>query len=102
MTPVSLPPSFLSPDTESPGTVLPPEGPAWVSAAALHFAIQRAGKRTLRRGLERLRGPQEEASAAWSPCLPSKLLPSVLASQTFPSFSKDGREVWRFCHSNWK
>ncbi|KAM5297919.1 Fanconi anemia group A protein [Glossophaga mutica] len=50
--------SFLSPDAESPDAVLP--GPAWVSAAALHFAIQRAGKGSLRRGLERLRGPQEQ------------------------------------------
>ncbi|KAK1330595.1 hypothetical protein QTO34_010791 [Cnephaeus nilssonii] len=38
--------SLLSPDTESPDTVSPTPGPAWVSAAALHFAIQQVGKGT--------------------------------------------------------
>ncbi|XP_045674531.1 Fanconi anemia group A protein [Phyllostomus hastatus] len=52
--------NFLSSDTEPPDTVLPAGGPAWVSAAALHFAIQRAGQASPRRGLERLRGPPEE------------------------------------------
>ncbi|XP_036159204.1 Fanconi anemia group A protein isoform X2 [Myotis myotis] len=52
--------SLLSPDTESPDTVSPTSGPAWVSAAALHFAIQQAGKGSLRRGLERLHCPTEE------------------------------------------
>uniref|UniRef100_G1PNC5 FA complementation group A n=1 Tax=Myotis lucifugus TaxID=59463 RepID=G1PNC5_MYOLU len=52
--------SLLSPDTESPDTVSPTSGPAWVSAAALHFAIQQAGKGSLRRGLERLCCPTEE------------------------------------------
>ncbi|EPQ04625.1 Fanconi anemia group A protein, partial [Myotis brandtii] len=56
--------SLLSPDTESPDTVSPTSGPAWVSAAALHFAIQQAGKGSLRRGLERLRCPTEEARTA--------------------------------------
>lgn len=64
MTHVSLLPSLLSPDTESPDTVSPTSGPAWVSAAALHFAIQQAGKESLRRGLERLRCPTEEARTA--------------------------------------
>ncbi|XP_045431802.1 Fanconi anemia group A protein isoform X3 [Pipistrellus kuhlii] len=52
--------SLLSPDTEFPDTVSPAPGPAWVSAAALHFAIQQAGKGSLRKGLERLGCPTEE------------------------------------------
>ncbi|KAM7058376.1 Fanconi anemia group A protein isoform 2-T2 [Molossus nigricans] len=52
--------SLLSSDTESSDTVLPALSPAWVSAAALHFAIQQAGKGGLRRGLERLHCPREE------------------------------------------
>ncbi|XP_054426243.1 Fanconi anemia group A protein [Pteronotus mesoamericanus] len=52
--------SFLSPDTMPPDTVPTAAGPAWVSAAALHFAIQRAGKGSPRRALERLHSPQEE------------------------------------------
>ncbi|XP_036922347.1 Fanconi anemia group A protein [Sturnira hondurensis] len=52
--------SFLSPDAESPDTMLPAAGPAWVSAAALHFAVQRAGKGSLWRGLARLCGLQDE------------------------------------------
>ncbi|KAM8776511.1 LOW QUALITY PROTEIN: Fanconi anemia group A protein [Rhynchonycteris naso] len=51
--------SFLSPNTAS----LAP-GPAWVSAAALHFAIQQAGRGSLRRGLERLHCPREELLVA--------------------------------------
>ncbi|XP_036998687.2 Fanconi anemia group A protein [Artibeus jamaicensis] len=52
--------SFLSPDAESPDTMLPAAGPAWVSAAALHFAVQRAEKGSLWRGLERLCRLQDE------------------------------------------
>ncbi|XP_016067742.1 PREDICTED: Fanconi anemia group A protein isoform X4 [Miniopterus natalensis] len=51
--------SLLSPDTVSPAP-----SPAWVSAAALYFAIQQAGKGSLRRSLERLHCPGEEARTA--------------------------------------
>ncbi|XP_066205005.1 Fanconi anemia group A protein [Saccopteryx leptura] len=56
--------SFLSPDTEPPDAAPLPPGLAWVSAAALHFAIQQAGRGSLRRGLERLPCPREELLVA--------------------------------------
>ncbi|XP_045628768.1 Fanconi anemia group A protein isoform X1 [Ursus americanus] len=47
--------SCLSPDSTSP-----PPGPAWVSAAALHFAIQQAGKNSIKSQLEKLDCQREE------------------------------------------
>uniref|UniRef100_A0A8C7AXA8 FA complementation group A n=1 Tax=Neovison vison TaxID=452646 RepID=A0A8C7AXA8_NEOVI len=38
----------------------PPPGPAWLSAAALHFAIQQAGKGGIRSQLEKLERQREE------------------------------------------
>ncbi|XP_058384481.1 Fanconi anemia group A protein isoform X4 [Diceros bicornis minor] len=47
--------SFLSPNTASPAP-----DPVWVSAAALHFAIQQVGKESVERELEKLDCQQEE------------------------------------------
>ncbi|XP_046539282.1 Fanconi anemia group A protein isoform X4 [Equus quagga] len=47
--------SFLSPDTAAPAP-----GPAWVSAAALHFVIQQAGKESVESALEKLDCQREE------------------------------------------
>nr|XP_025716109.1 Fanconi anemia group A protein isoform X2 [Callorhinus ursinus] len=47
--------SCLSPDSASP-----PPGPAWVSAASLHFAIQQAGKNSIKSQLEKLDCQREE------------------------------------------
>ncbi|XP_021561324.2 Fanconi anemia group A protein isoform X1 [Neomonachus schauinslandi] len=47
--------SCLSPDLASP-----PPGPAWVSAASLHFAIQQAGENSIKSQLEKLDCQREE------------------------------------------
>ncbi|XP_034880443.1 Fanconi anemia group A protein isoform X3 [Mirounga leonina] len=47
--------SCLSPDLASP-----PPGPAWVSAASLHFAIQQAGENNIKSQLEKLDCQREE------------------------------------------
>ncbi|KAF3817535.1 hypothetical protein GH733_012822 [Mirounga leonina] len=51
--------SCLSPDLASP-----PPGPAWVSAASLHFAIQQAGENNIKSQLEKLDCQREEARNA--------------------------------------
>lgn len=94
---VSLPPRLLSSDTESSDTVPPALSPAWVSAAALHFATQQAGKGSLRRGLERLRCPREEARTASNPSPVGlvSVLSVFLRAHLITELFQTQQEVWR-------
>lgn len=90
-------PSCLSPDLTSP-----PPGPAWVSAAALHFAIQQAGKNSIKSQLEKLDCQREEARneilllLSFQASLFLISVPISCVSQGSPNelcFSKDRQEV---------